>query len=77
MRECRRGGRHDDNWNGPSWPFETSKMLTGYANLLNDFPPAVAQAGNVSVENFALWLTRYVYQHTRGVFTPLHLHLPI
>jgi|EP01044_Picomonas_judraskeda_P014871 hypothetical protein len=42
-------------------------MLTGYANLLNNFPPEVAQAGNVSAENFALWLRRYVYQHTRGV----------
>ncbi len=46
-------------------------MLTGYSNLLNDFPPAVARAGNVSVENFALWLRRYVYQHTRGVFASL------
>ena len=45
-------------------------MLTGYANLLNDFPPAVAQAGNVSAENFALWLRRYVYQHTRGALPP-------
>nr|WSX72862.1 hypothetical protein OH826_02750 [Streptomyces sp. NBC_00899]WSX81070.1 hypothetical protein OH826_48760 [Streptomyces sp. NBC_00899] len=23
-------------WNGPSWPFQTSQVLTGLANLLND-----------------------------------------
>jgi hypothetical protein len=26
----------------------------------------LAAAANVSAENFALWLKRYVYQHTRG-----------
>ncbi len=25
-------------WNGPSWPFETSQVLTGVANLLIDYP---------------------------------------
>ena len=45
-----RGGRHDDNWNGPSWPFETSKMLTAMGRLLNDFSPAVHAAANVSAE---------------------------
>eukprot|EP01051_Picozoa_sp_SAG22_P013390 SAG22_NODE_1493_length_4303_cov_2.713606_2_plen_648_part_00 len=63
-----RGGRHDDNWNGPSWPFETSKLLTGYANLLNVYgdDPAVLAAANVSAANFAQWLRRYVYSHTRA-----------
>ena len=59
-------GRHDDNWNGPSWPFETAKMLTGYAGLLNDYPRPVQQAANASAQNFALWLRRYVYSHTRA-----------
>lgn len=26
------------HWNGPSWPFETSQILTGLANLLQDYP---------------------------------------
>ena len=32
VRQDGRAGRHDDNWNrnGPSWPYETSKMLTAY-----------------------------------------------
>lgn len=30
--------RHECNWNGPSWPFETSKMIAGMANLLIDYP---------------------------------------
>jgi hypothetical protein len=26
------------HWNGPSWPFQTSQVLTGVANLLIDYP---------------------------------------
>jgi len=26
------------HWNGPSWPFATSQILTGLANLLQDYP---------------------------------------
>jgi hypothetical protein len=33
---------HDDtnccHWDGPSWPFDTSMILTGLANLLQDYP---------------------------------------
>ena len=29
LRECQ--------WNGPSWPFQTSEALTGMANLLDDY----------------------------------------
>lgn len=26
------------HWNGPTWPFQTSQILTGMANLLQDYP---------------------------------------
>jgi hypothetical protein len=26
------------HWDGPSWPYETSQVLTGLANLLDDYP---------------------------------------
>ena len=28
---------HACTWNGPSWPFETSRLLTGLAHLLNEY----------------------------------------
>ncbi|MES2739909.1 MAG: RICIN domain-containing protein [Pseudomonadota bacterium] len=34
-------------WNGPSWPYETSQVLTGVANLLIDYPAQpVVNAGD-------------------------------
>ncbi len=30
---------HECTWNGPSWPYETSRLLAGLANLLQDYPP--------------------------------------
>jgi hypothetical protein len=32
------GKRPECQWNGPSWPFQTSQILTGLANLLDDYP---------------------------------------
>jgi hypothetical protein len=61
-----KAGRHDDNWNGPSWPYETSKMLTAYASVLNDFDEEVHTQANLSAANFAMWMERYVFQHTRA-----------
>ncbi|MGW5351390.1 MGH1-like glycoside hydrolase domain-containing protein [Streptomyces sp. NPDC004031] len=37
-------------WNGPSWPFQTSQVLTGLANLLNDHPQhAIGSADYVAL----------------------------
>lgn len=33
---------HECNWNGPSWPYETSRVLTAMANLLNNYPSQTA-----------------------------------
>ena len=60
--------RHECNWNGPSWPYETCKALTGLANLLNDYPAAAAAAAPTvgSAAGFTALLRQYARQHTRG-----------
>ena len=54
---------HGDCWNGPSWPFETARVLTGAANLLNrvDLDPASLP---ISVDDYWSLLTQYIRQHT-------------
>lgn len=51
-------GRPECQWNGPSWPFQTSQALTGLANLLNDYPPA-----GVTREDYLRLLRQYTHQH--------------
>ncbi len=50
LRECQ--------WNGPSWPFQTSEALTGMANLLDDYPAAGATASD-----YLRLLRQYTHQH--------------
>ena len=50
LRECQ--------WNGPSWPFQTSQVLTGLANLLNDYP-----ATTVTQSDYLHLLRQYTKQH--------------
>lgn len=51
-------GQPECQWNGPSWPFQTSQALTGLANLLDDYPPA-----SVSKDNYLHLLRQYTHQH--------------
>ncbi len=51
-------GRPECQWNGPSWPFQTSQMLTGLANLLNDY----TQTAITRVDYLRL-LRQYTHQH--------------
>ena len=38
MRQYRYEGPHAEcQWNGPVWPFQTTQVLLGLANLLNDY----------------------------------------
>lgn len=61
-------GRRECQWNGPSWPFQTSQVLTGVANLLEDYP-----AQDVINRNDYLRLLRlYTRQH---FLAPGHLDL--
>ena len=39
-------GKRECQWNGPSWPFQTSEALTGMANLLDDYPAAGVTASD-------------------------------
>ncbi len=59
---------HDDSncchWNGPSWPYATSQMLTGLANLLQDYR---AQSYVTKQTYFALLSQFAEQQHRDGV----------
>ncbi|WP_245984416.1 MGH1-like glycoside hydrolase domain-containing protein [Streptomyces tateyamensis] len=51
------------HWNGPSWPFDTSSILTGMANLLQDYP---AQ-GYVTKQTYDTMLSQFAtLQHKNG-----------
>jgi hypothetical protein len=45
-------------WNGPSWPFDTTLVLGGMANLLNDYTQEVVHA-----EDYVRLLKQYAHQH--------------
>jgi len=52
---------HGDCWNGPTWPYETARVLTSAANLLNNF------GGNdvpISANQYFALLHSYARQHT-------------
>jgi hypothetical protein len=51
-------GKPECQWNGPSWPFQTSQALTALANLLNDYPLAA-----VTREDYLRLLRQYTQQH--------------
>ncbi|HEY0797076.1 MAG TPA: discoidin domain-containing protein [Acidisarcina sp.] len=51
-------GRPECQWNGPSWPFQTSQALTGMANLLNDYAQTVITRGD-----YLRLLRQYTHQH--------------
>jgi hypothetical protein len=50
FRECQ--------WNGPSWPFQTSQALTAMANLLDDY-----HASNIHSADYLALLRQYTHQH--------------
>jgi hypothetical protein len=50
LRECQ--------WNGPSWPFQTSQALTGLANLLNDYTQTT-----ITTADYLALLRQYTHQH--------------
>ncbi len=51
-------GRPECQWNGPSWPFQTSQALTGLANFLDDYSPAA-----ISAADYLRLLRQYTRQH--------------
>jgi hypothetical protein len=51
-------GQRGSQWNGPSWPYQTSQVLTGMANLLNDYT-----SSTVTASDFVHLLRLYTRQH--------------
>jgi hypothetical protein len=51
-------GRPECQWNGPSWPFQTSQALTGLANLLDDYPST-----RITAADYLRLLRQYTHQH--------------
>jgi hypothetical protein len=57
-RYDRASGKPECQWNGPSWPFQTSQALTALANLLNDY-----QQPDISRADYLRLLRQYTQQH--------------
>jgi len=57
---------HGDCWNGPSWPYETARVLTGAAYTIVAADAAKTDAPLTKEQYFDM-LTSYVRQHTRSV----------
>ncbi|MGD0893316.1 MAG: discoidin domain-containing protein [Terracidiphilus sp.] len=57
-RYDRATGKPECQWNGPSWPFQTSQALTALANLLNDY-----QQTDISRVDYLHLLRQYTQQH--------------
>jgi len=51
-------GLPECQWNGSSWPFQTSQALTALANLLDDYP-----ASGVTRDDYLHLLRQYTQQH--------------
>lgn len=57
-RYDRASGKPECQWNGPSWPFQTSQALTALANLLNDY-----QQADITRNDYLRLLRQYTAQH--------------
>ena len=51
-------GQRGSQWNGPSWPYQTSQVITAMANFLNNYDQSV-----VSKSDFIKILRLYTEQH--------------
>ena len=51
-------GKPGSQWNGPSWPYQTSLVLTGMANFLNDYHQDV-----ISKTDYTKVLRQFAKQH--------------
>ncbi len=55
------GGRPECQWNGPIWPFQTTQVLTGMANLLDHY-----RQSTVSRSDYMRLLRQYAELHYQG-----------
>lgn len=62
MRQYRYVGKAPEcQWNGPIWPFQTTQVLLGLANLLNDYQQTV-----VTRDDYWRLLKQYARLHYQG-----------
>ncbi|KAF2033974.1 hypothetical protein EK21DRAFT_57469 [Setomelanomma holmii] len=63
MRQYRYDGTQPEcQWNGPVWPFQTTQVISGLANFLNDYPKGAA-AGVVGAADHTKLLKLYAKLH--------------
>jgi len=55
------GGRRECQWNGPAWPFQTTQVLLGMANLLDHYRQSV-----VTRSDYMRLLRQYAQLHYQG-----------
>ncbi len=53
-------GKPECQWNGPVWPFQTAQVLTGLANLLNDYSQRV-----IGRSDYVFLLRQFAALHLR------------
>lgn len=53
--------RPECQWNGPSWPFDTTLVLEGMANLLNDYHQDIVHS-----DDYVRLLRQYARQHLQN-----------
>lgn len=54
-------GNKECQWNGPSWPYQTTQVLMGMANLINNYHQQVVKA-----KDYLTILKKYAQQHYDG-----------
>ena len=54
---------------GPSWPYETSRVLTGLSNFLTEYPPSQSAAAGMDSSKYTKLLHTYARSMTRGYAT--------
>ncbi|KAF2828186.1 hypothetical protein CC86DRAFT_445185 [Ophiobolus disseminans] len=63
MRQYRYEGTEPEcQWNGPVWPFQTTQVISGLANFLNDYKNGVA-TGVVNAADHTRMLKQYAQLH--------------
>ena len=55
---------HECSWNGPSWPFETSKVITAAMSVLRDYPDAARASDALDPTRVWKLLQQYALAHT-------------
>lgn len=56
------GTRPECQWNGASWPYQTTQVLTGLANFLDHYPSGVA-SGVITKSDYTTILIQYAKLH--------------